>query len=97
MTIENQPKIFSCRYCSFTSHRSSDVTEHEQRKHSGHYSSFNYQNEPVDTSSGLSALLIDNIQELGEELPSSNDEMMLIEEDNDDDEDDAYARHFFFF
>ena len=43
---------------------------------------------PLDTSQGLSSLLVDDIQEFGEEMPSPNEEMMIIEEDNDDDDDD---------
>lgn len=41
--------------------------------------------EPLDTSNGLASLLIDDIQEFGEEMPSPNEEMIMIEEDDDDD------------
>lgn len=92
-TSDEQPRIYRCKYCPFTSHWPKDVARHEQHKHAN-YSSFE-QDEPLDTSNGLSSLLIDEIHDFGEEIASPNDEMILIEEDNDDDDDDdAYALRF---
>jgi hypothetical protein len=87
---DHTSQMYQCQYCSFTSHWSHDVMQHEQQKH-GNYSSYNHE-DAVDTSNGLSALLIDEIQELGEDVESPHDDIMMIE--NDDDEDDAYALGF---
>jgi hypothetical protein len=57
-TSDEQPRVYQCKYCAFNSHWPKDVARHEQQKHPN-YSSVE-QDEQVDTSNGLSSLLIDD-------------------------------------
>lgn len=82
------PRIYRCQYCPFTSNWQKNVEQHEQQEHLN-YSMYE-PGEALDASNGLSALLIDDIHELGERVDSPTEEMMIIEEDHDDDEEDAY-------
>lgn len=81
-------RMYQCKYCPFSSRWPKEVEQHEERQHVN-YSPFE-PGEALDTSNGLSALMIDDVQELGERIDSPQEEMMIIEEDHDDDEEEAY-------
>jgi hypothetical protein len=89
-------KIFQCKYCSFTSHWSKDITRHQREIHPNyppHILQKDYQDTEINNNmeeeideQGISALMIDPIRAFGEVIDNNDDEEEEGEEEEEEEE-----------